>query len=289
MLDREVLGVAIGGGQQPERELRQHEIGFVLLGMFTVGQQGEAVLHRRPTIALVLAFGPDSERLTEVLLGQPGDPRAVRQPEPHFSFSALLDTDPAAVEPCDDESLALPETSHLGLGNGQAEPPQDAAAQPLILDRGAHVGLHVANPAERKFQDVRRGRRPSRPVPAAADSQQRRLLLRASDRQPQILLRAALPKRRVGCHRRQGLLDLPIVERAGINHVPARGLGARCQQLHCADAVAPDRGQQIKGLGRTGTEAAAQPAPDLGAVGQQVVEVVRHHVAAVLEVRGERQ
>ena len=83
--------------------------------------------------------------------------------------------------------------------------------------------------------------------------------------------------------------DDDLFERLGIDRVPADGIRTGWKQLHRTDAVPPDGRQQIEGLGRTRTEPASQPTTDVGTVGQQVVEVVRHCVAAQFEARAERQ
>lgn len=199
-----------------------------------------------------------------------------------------LDADPAAIEPGHHQRLGVSELRHLGLCDRQTQRAQDAIAQPFVLDRRAHVGPHVADQAERQLQDVGRRRRAARPVPAAAHAQQGGLLLGAGDRKPEIFV-ATLPERHIRHHRCQSPLDIRLAQQFSLDGVPACGLDARRQQLHRADAIAPDRGQQIEGTRGPRMKPGAQPTSDGHAVRQQVVEIVVHHVTAVLQVRGKGQ
>ena len=60
-----------------------------------------------------------------------------------------------AVETLDDEHLLILENGDFAVGDGDAVSRQNFGAQPFVLDRAAHVGLHVADQAHREFEDVR--------------------------------------------------------------------------------------------------------------------------------------
>ena len=126
------------------------------------------------------------------------------------------------------------------------------------------------------------------PVPPPGHPQQRGLLLGAGDGDAQIVF-VALPERHVRRHGCQDPVDVRVLQRLGVHPVPAGWLDAGRQELHRADAVPADGGQQVEGVVGAGTESPPQSAPDRGAVGQQVVEVVRDRRAAVLQPHRERQ
>ena len=93
-MDGEVLGVAISGGHQDERELCEQEDRCVV-SVCAALQQLQALLHAGAAMLLVLPGRPDAEGLTEVLLGQSGDPCPVVHP---FAVEALDDQDSLASE-----------------------------------------------------------------------------------------------------------------------------------------------------------------------------------------------
>jgi len=84
-------------------------------------QQLQAFLHARATPVLIFLLRPDAEGLTEVLLGQSGDPS--------------LTIHPFAVEALDDQHLLAAEGRHGGESDGKPERRDDLRAEPFVLDR----------------------------------------------------------------------------------------------------------------------------------------------------------
>ena len=105
-------------------------------------------------------------------------------------------------------------------------------------------------------------------MPAAAQAQQGSLLLRTGNRDAQaVVVVVTLSQwcRRGGVD--QDAFDLIVAERAGVDAVPTGRLGAFWQQLHGADTIAADGGQQIEGRSGAGLEARGQSLANGGAVG----------------------
>src|ERR1700739_2195498 len=91
-MEREILAGSIGGGEQPECKLREHETRLVPRGMLTFGQKPGRVRVRRSAVRLVAQRMRKSHRLAEVFLWQAGDPGALGRLEKLFF-------DPGAVPP----------------------------------------------------------------------------------------------------------------------------------------------------------------------------------------------
>lgn len=163
-------------------------------------------------------------------------------------------------------------------------------AQPFVLDRRAHVGAPVADEPERQLQDVRGRRAPFGQQPAAAMAQQRGLLLRAGDRQAQIVERRVPAGLRRGRDFAQQARDVRVGERVAADafDVVRRFVGR--QHLQRADAIAAERREQRE-RGRAARAVAHRDSPaDRLAVGQQVVEIIADEPTAIrLVARRERQ
>src|SRR5205814_7735007 len=99
----------------------------------------------------------------------------------------------------------------------------------------------------------------------------------------------SLAEYRVGRHRAQRLGDLRLGQGPTVDAVPAPRLHSLGKQLNGTDAVAADGFEQGEGVDRPGLVATRHPLADLLVVRQQVVEVVRHHLAANLQRRRDRQ
>ncbi|HTU66418.1 MAG TPA: hypothetical protein VMF52_10745 [Steroidobacteraceae bacterium] len=151
------------------------------------------------------------------------------------------------IEALDDQHLLRAEVADLARRHGDAERRDDARAQPLVLDGAAHVRLAVADEAERQFEDVRGRRGTSGPAPLAVVPQERGLLLRAGDGDPELGVvcrqRGRGDARELGGNR--GVAERLRVDlaRIGRRFVDRRDLDG-------ADAIAPDGGQQVEGAAR---------------------------------------
>src|ERR1700704_1610855 len=73
-MEREILAVSVRCGEQPECELREHEVRVVACGMFTVGEEPERVRDRGSAVGLVAQRMRQSHGLAEVFLWQARDP-----------------------------------------------------------------------------------------------------------------------------------------------------------------------------------------------------------------------
>src|SRR5262249_5866210 len=104
-----------------------------------------------------------------------------------------------------------------------------------------------------------RGRGPERAVPRIADAKQRCFLLRASNRDAEVLIILDLFAEHAGrrWHRTQDGLDVLGFEWLRLHSIPAEGRLSFRHQLHRAHAVASDCLQQIESAGRSSTVAAA--------------------------------
>ena len=140
---------------------------------------------------------------------------------------------PSAVEPPDDQCLRLTEHADLGRGSRDAEPVHQLTAQPLVLHRVRHVGAHVADQTERQLQDVRGRCRANRAIAFTAHPQQSCLLLRAGNRDAQVVL-GVLPQRRLRGDRCRDPFDIEILQRLCIDAIPAVRIDTRWQDLSTA-------------------------------------------------------
>ena len=87
----------------------------------------------------------------------------------------------------------------------------------------------------------------------------------------------------------QRLLDFILGQGRGVYAIPTFGLFVPRQKLHGADAVPSNRREQIKRMVGARFEAGTDTAANLGAVRQEVIEVILNRGTAHLAVRGQRQ
>lgn len=158
-----------------------------------------------------------------------------------------------------------------------------------LQDGSAHVGLHVANEAQRELDDVsgRRGAHWSHPL--ALVLQQRRLFLGAGDGDATVLLGLLLAELGPG-HRtaKQGSNGL-IVQGLAFDAVEAFGLLLRVQQLHGARAITTDGREQVECALGIRSVPLREAFSDGAALRQKVLEEVVYEVAAQWLVMQQRQ
>ena len=155
--------------------------------------------------------------------------------------------------------------------------------QPFVFDRAPHVGAHVADQPERKLEDVGAGRAANRHAPLSLMAKQPGFFLRAGNRDAEfVVVHGRLPGHGPHGDATEDAGDLGLVQGRRPDRVDVvRGSPVR-QQLHRAHAVSADFPQQFEGVGRAQPEPVADAVADLRVVRQQVVEVIGHHVAAVV-------
>src|SRR6185312_2633364 len=88
-------------------------------------------------------------------------------------------------------------------------------------------------------------------MPGVSDSQQCGLFLRACNGDAEIFILVSLTAEGAGrCGNRvQNCLDVSCRERRGFDSIPTDWRFSRGHQLHRADAVAPDRLEELEGFG----------------------------------------
>ncbi len=276
--DREVLGVAVGRRHEPEGQLCQLERRSIRCSIRAACQQRKACGNGWASVAFILAPWRLAECLAEILLRQPGDPAAI--------------VHPFAVEALHDQDTLVPEGRHLGVRHGQAQRIDDSSAQPFVLHGVKH--LHpagVGNHPERQLEDMGAGRGPQRSAPLAVHLREGRFFLRTGQRYTEWRHVIAKKPMRVGWNRAQNLRDIRFCEQLALDAVPAVWRRANGQQLHSAYAVTADGFQQCEGIQRLGVEAPPDALSYAVVVRQQVVEVVRDHLALDLQRarNGQRQ
>ncbi|MCY1541514.1 hypothetical protein D9M68_772100 [compost metagenome] len=155
--DREILRMAVGGGEQPEEHLRLHEVDLVGGRLCTAVEHAQDLTHAGAAVRFVFERARHAEGLAEVFLRQPCNPFVRRACALHGAIEALHDED-------------LARTKHLdaAMCDGQAEGFGDARAEPFVLDRRMHVGAHVPHQSQRQLDDVGGRRGAHGPVPAVA-------------------------------------------------------------------------------------------------------------------------
>ena len=287
-MQREVFAVAVGRREQPEGELREHEARLVPRAILAVGKESQRVRDRGSAVRLVAQRMRQPHRLAQVFLRQACDPGPLGWLEAFPLDLSRVHADPPTVEARHDERALLAEACDGHIRHRQLELAQHLRAQPLVLDRIGEVAAEAADDAERELQDVGGRSGVLRSKPPARHVKQGRLLLGAGEGYAEIL--CLIAHQGCGtCHIPKDLLDLRLGERRGIDAIPSQRLQVRRQELYRADAVTSNRGEQIKGIGGARLKARTDAAADLGAVRQQVVEVILDRLTAQLPVRSHGQ
>ena len=127
-----------------------------------------------------------------------------------------------------------------------------------------------------------------RPEPPPRHVKQGGLFLGAGERYSEVVLLSAAQWGGKG-HIVQRLRDFILGQRRGIYAIPTLGLFVPRQKLHGAGAVPSNRREQIKRMVGARFEAGTDTAANLGAVRQEVIEVILNRGTAHLAVRGQRQ
>jgi len=170
--------MAVGCGKHLEDHLGHEEMASVFrrgLGLTEYLHDG---LDPRAAIGLIFVKRGCAGCLTHIFLWQSQDPFGV-------------DGRPA-IETFDNQRFAVLELANFASGDGQAVRGDDLRAKPLVFHGCAHVGLHIADASERQLENVRGRRAAMGQKPAALVPEQRGFLLRARDRQAQIVSRRGL-------------------------------------------------------------------------------------------------
>ncbi|CCK17516.1 hypothetical protein BN136_3526 [Cronobacter universalis NCTC 9529] len=264
--DAEVLGVAVGRGEDPEDNLGAEKMRAIRLRVFRTAQDSHDIADAGPAVGLIFTQRRDAERLAHILLRQTQPPLPIGRKTP--------------VEAFDNQHFLLIELRHLRARDRNIPGFQQLRAEPFVFNRGAHVRLHIAHQPQRQFENMRGGRIALRQAPLAFVPQQRGFLLRARNGEPQLLFPAMLAGKGL-CGVAQHRGNIHCGEWPGANgKEPFRRFTGR-QQLNGADAVASQLRQQIERLQALRPVAHRQPPPDVFTVRQQVVEVIAHPRAAV--------
>src|SRR5471032_1180142 len=221
--DAEVLRVPVRGRQQPEEYLRGQQRFDVFPGRLGLLEHLCQIDHARATFVFILFVRGQAHHLAKVLLRQPQDPLAARV---HLAVEAF------------DAQRALPaEGLDLRFSNGYAVGLQEMHAQPFVFDRRGEVRAPVTHQAERKLEDMRGGRGAVGFHPLTLVPEERRLFLRAGERNPEVVFVVLRAESAAAGSLIEERLDFCVTERGTIDLLDASGLFVDAQELDRAHAV----------------------------------------------------
>src|ERR1700720_3407485 len=120
--------MAVGGGEQPERELGENKVRRVVQGRLTAGKQGQCLGNRRTAVRLVLLSWRAPGSLAQVLLGEAGDPDSFVGLETFLAARRRIGALPLPIETVYDEHSLVAERSDAGLCHRQVELVQETCA-----------------------------------------------------------------------------------------------------------------------------------------------------------------
>ena len=164
-----VLGVPVGVADQPVRVHAEKELVCVVL-VARLAEEPEYRLRRRSAVSLIFELGGETESLAQIFAMQP----------------AHLVADGAgrrAVVAVDNDARLPVEHFKRGRRRGDTDRAHSGLAHMLVYGNGlTTAGIAMA---ALWFQDVRRGKRPGRQMPACAVSAECHFGLRAAERQPE--------------------------------------------------------------------------------------------------------
>jgi hypothetical protein len=110
-------------------------------------------------------------------------------------------------------------------------------------------------------------------APTIFVAEERGLLLGAGQGDAEVFVGSLAQHASVGECGADRLLDCGVVQRLDGDFFHTRWFLTLGQQLHSADAIAADGGEQVEGLAGVGPKAALETSTDGFAVGQEVVEI----------------
>ncbi len=181
---------------------------------------------------------------------------------------------PATVETLDNQHFLAAKGCHLSLCHWETKGFGNAQTQPFVFTTFAQVDIVLFYSADRQLKDMTGWGATLGPLPSRLVPQQRRLFLRAGQRNAKVGILLGHPQR---CHlipvEQRG--NLIVIQRFG-HDIRYRGdLLSRRIELNGAHTVTPDTGQQIKGMSGFNLESGLHAGNNRLRVRQQITEEIK--------------